>query len=478
MRPFPHPMLARTDVRQLLVLLSLAAAILGGQIQQEVLYSVDGIVYALVGKELAGRPLSEWAVLTWYGAPFYEHPHLTPWILGACMKVFGASTLTAIMPIALVSLATVILTYWLGRRLIDHRFGLLAATVLTLTPQFVKGGRNPMLEPALMFFVMSTMCAHLAVTRADRFVRGSLFTGVCLGLAVLAKGPPALLAPAVIVAFQCMAHVRPNAFSGLRLTPSRLVVHVAILAVVASAMVALIDVWHYTIAGSSFAAHYVSHQLRVTVIEGRGAAANDWLFYARVFVRGWPWWPVALLGVALVAWRRDSRAAPALALAGLTTLGTFWGFSLIAHKADWYVGIHHVGSSLLAALALRYLLSDHVIERYYVKAGIGVLAPLLFLSATVPSLFLQFDRPFERFMERAGTELGGRLEGEVLADCVPVEPWRGPFFLRFYMGVQRVDCEDSSARVQLVDSRTYVGEQGQRLVFSQHPFAIVERAAK
>ena len=146
--------LAAPDVRHVLLLMFLAAVVLCGQIQNEVLYSVDGIVYALVGKELTLKPFSQWVILTWNGSPFYEHPHLTPWLLGASMKLFGVSTLTAILPIVLISLATVLLAYLLGRALLDHRLGLLAGTVLTLTPEFVRGGRNPMLEPALMFFIM------------------------------------------------------------------------------------------------------------------------------------------------------------------------------------------------------------------------------------------------------------------------------------------------------------------------------------
>ena len=200
----------------------LAAVILCGQIQNEVLYSVDGIVYALVGKELTLKPISQWVILTWNGSPFYEHPHLTPWLLGASMKLFGVSTLTAILPIVLIALATVLLAYLLGRALLDHRLGLLAGTVMTLTPEFVRGGRNPMLEPALMFFIMLAVYFHVVATRPGRFLRNTILSGLSLGLAFLAKGPPAVLALAVIIAFQCAAHAFPDAFKGLMLPRRRL----------------------------------------------------------------------------------------------------------------------------------------------------------------------------------------------------------------------------------------------------------------
>ena len=104
-----------------------------------------------------------------------------------------------------------------------------------------------------------------------------------------------------------------------------------------------------------------------------------------------------------------------------------------------------------------------------------LIVPTLFLSASVPSLFLQYGRPFEWFMERARAELGGRLDGEPIADCVGVDAWKGPFFLSFYLGVHKVECADSAARLKLIDNRNYVTESGYRLVYSQQPFSIVER---
>ena len=468
--------LALPDVRHVLLLMLLAAVILCGQIEKEVLYSVDGIVYSLVGKELTLKPISQWVVLTWNGLPFYEHPHLTPWMLGASMKVFGVSTLTAILPILLIDLATVLLAYLLGRLLLDHRLGLLAGTVLALTPEFVRGGRNPMLEPALMFFIMLAVYFHVLATRPGSFFRNTIFSGLSLGLAFLAKGPPAVLALAVIIAFQCAAHAFPDAFKGLTLPRRRLSIHVMALVLASTAVVMLVDLWHRAVAGTSFFAQYISHQLRSTIVEGRGAVENDWTYYLNTFLRDWPWWPFVLFSVLLVAWKRDRVAVPALVLGGLVTAGTYIGFTLMTHKAEWYTAIHYVGSSLLAALALRYLVSERVLERYYTSLALVLIVPTLFLSASVPSLFLQYGRPFEWFMEQAHTELGGTLEGEPIADCLPVESWKGPFFLSFYLGVHRVDCTDSLARFKMIDSRKYVTESGYRLVFSQQPFSILERA--
>ncbi len=452
----------------------LATAIVCNQLQNEVLYSVDGIVYAQVAKELTLQPLTRWVRLAIDGVPFFEHPPATPWMLAIAMRLLGASTFAAVLPMALLALATVYLSYLIGRTLIDHELGLLTATVLTLTPEFVRG-RNPMLEPALMFFVMLTVYFHLASARVEHFTRCTVSAGLAFGFALLAKGPPAMLALAAIAVFQAVARLRPDAFAPLTLSARRLTIQLAAVVLIAAAIVLLVDIWYRSVAGVSFFEHYIEHQLRYTIVEGRGAASNQWGYYARTFVRYWPWWPLVLASGAVVAWKRDARALPALALGGIVTAGTYAGFTLMTHKAEWYTNIHYVGSSVLAALPLRYALPKERLARYYQPFVLVVVAPLLFLSAIVPSVFLQYNRPFERFMESARAALGDRLSGEPLADCVGLEPWRGPFFVRFYLGMRTVECGDPGARFRLVDHRRQALEAGDRLVFSQQPFSVVER---
>lgn len=472
----PAHVIARSrEDRQLLLLMLLAAAILSNQIQHEVLYSVDGIVYAEVGKELARRPISQWALLTWNGIPFFEHPHLTPWLLAVSMTLFGVGTLQAILPILVLSVATVFLAYRLGCTLLDHRLGILTGTVLVLTPEFVRGSRNPMLEPALMFFVMLTVYSHLRATEPKRFTEGTLLASVSLALAILSKGPPALLAIAVILGFQCAARFIPGPFERWHLPVGRLAIHLVAMVVVTAAVVVLVDAWHRAEAGTSFLEQYASHQLRFTVVEGRGAAANDWSWYARTFLRYWPWWPLVVASLGLVVWKPDRVALPALVVGWLVTGGTYLGFTLMAHKAEWYIAIHYVGSSILAALSLRYVVSEEAVQRFYNAVVVVVVVPMLFLSAAVPALFLQYGRPFERFMEEAHAELGDGLEGERLADCVGLDPWKGRFFLSFYLGVIRAECSDDTARLEIIDTRTYTTEPGYRIAVSRQPFAILER---
>lgn len=463
-----------SDRRNLLQLLFLSAVLLFNQLQNEVLYSVDGLAYALVGKELVHRPLSHWVLLTWHGVPFFEHPHLTPWLLALSMSVLGVSTFAALVPIALLSVATVHLTYRLGRLLLSHHFGMLAATVLALTPDFIRGGRNPMLEPALMLCIMLTVHFHVASTRDGRFRRATLLAGLSMLLALMAKGPPALLALAVIAVFQLAARVRPGAFPGFALTERQAAVQASALILIPVTGILLLDAWHRSVSGTSFLAQYIGHQLQFTVVEGRGEVDPQWFYYLRTLYRYWPWWPVALAAVGLVVWKQDYPALPPLVVGAAVTAGTYAGFTLMTHKSEWYVAIHYVGTSLLAALALRYAVSGRVLTQYYGRFVAVITIPILLLSASVPSVFLQYGRPLERFLDGARAELGDRLSGGVMADCVGIEPWRGPLALDFYLGVRGTTCDDASAGARLVDTRSYVVPANTRLLYSRHPFSILE----
>ncbi len=199
----------------------------------------------------------------------------------------------------------------------------------------------------------------------------------------------------------------------------------------------------------------------------------------RVFSRYWPWLPVVLLSIPLVIWKKDRAAAPALILGALVTGGTFLGFTLLAHKAFWYVAIHYAGSSLMAAVALRYVASEGWMQRRYAQCCvIGAIATLV-LSATVPSLFLRDTRPRETFFQRAASELGNRLEDKLLADCVNLRPWRAPFLVRFHLGATRTSCDDPAAALKVIDHRLSDGSDrtSYRVLYSRHPFSIVERTS-
>jgi 4-amino-4-deoxy-L-arabinose transferase-like glycosyltransferase len=440
--------------------LLLAFVTLWGQVENEMLRSVDGACYAVLGKQLSIRPIYQWIDLRINGSPFFEHPPLTPWILALSMKLFGVSNMSAILPIVLLSTLTVTLTYQMGKILLDHRFGILAASVLALTPAFVKDGRNPMLEPALMFTIMLSLYFHLRFHLAPQLKRFTLYSGLAFGAAILAKGPPAVLVPAVILTYSLFSLATPLDRRKSRATLTQVFVHLLFVVLIGLALVGLVDVWSRLLMHASFFAQYLNTQLKFTIVQARGATVNQYWFYKNNLTHYYPW--VYFMAGAVIlsltgffkknvneTWRKPWNA---FLLSSLTTGGIFLGFTLMTHKGWWYTNFHYASSSLLAAIPLWIWCSkvtDEKFSRVYFRVCVGVTALVLSASATFPSWF-QYPRPFEQLLLNGQKKFHEKYAGQKVANCIDAPEWAGTNELEYYLSLKMVPCADPQADLALV----------------------------
>lgn len=128
-----------------------------------------------------------------YGIPFWAKPPLHTWASAIGMKVFGVGHFGARIPILLLSMATLAVTYALMR----YRYGidqaLIAVTVLASSLLFFGASAFVMTDMALV--LGTTLCMagfFICVTTSDRVGWGYLFFfGLAVGL--LAKGPVAIV---------------------------------------------------------------------------------------------------------------------------------------------------------------------------------------------------------------------------------------------------------------------------------------------
>jgi len=446
-----------------------------GQIEAEALYSVDGIVYSLVGKELYLKPFLEWSILSWNGVGFYEHPHLTPWLIALSYRIFGIGTVPSLLPALLLSLSTVFVTYRIGKLTVGHRFGILAGTILTLTPQFIKDGRNPMLEPALMFCIMTALYFHLNWWRGGK-TKNSLLAGVFVALSFLAKGPPALLALGAIGIISAVFMTWKNIFPyGGEHSYRRMITHVLSIILIPVFLLGLIDYWHFLIHGDSFFYRYFSNQLQNTVVNSRGKTENNWFYYLIIVKRIVPW-ILFLVAAPFLAWMKKGQVELAPLVVGLTVvLATIIGFSLMKYKSPWYVSIYYSGIALAASTSVYYLLKPEWISKYYIRFVLGVTLIVLLPSASFPSLFI-YPRVHEKFLENTQKVVGNRYQGAMIADCVSlIDNWRGPFFVNFYLSARIVSCDNTSTKLKIVNLKSHVFSKNERVIFSHFPIALIER---
>ena len=123
-----------------------------------------------------------------------------------------------------------------------------------------------MLEPALMLCIMLTIYCHLRAGESRTYAY-TVLTGLSLGLAFLAKGPPAVLAVAVIVAFRGLAWLFPGTLARFRVSWGWLLAHLAGAVVVSLALLSAVDLWHYAVTGQSFFGQYFGVEWKATMLD-------------------------------------------------------------------------------------------------------------------------------------------------------------------------------------------------------------------
>ncbi|MFQ5691882.1 MAG: ArnT family glycosyltransferase [Nitrospinota bacterium] len=475
-----------------LSLFLLSLAVLWQNALTNPLHESDSALFANMARELAAAPVRTWMRMggQWEWL-FYEKPPLILWVEAAFMRLFGPVSQAAMFPTLAASHLTVWLVYRIGRKLVDREFGFLAALILILTPWFIKLGRLPKIEPLLMFFMTLTLYWGMELRRGPRYVLG---TGLALALAFLAKGPPALAVLPVLAVYGAVAPPGAGGGGGRAFPWGRL----ALAVLVALGLLALVDLWHYRLAGVSYWKRLLTQQLVPGVLTGREQAglakARSPFYYFRILgVRYWPWLPVLLAGLA-APWltgrggrrgRGEAERAPLVRAwaFGLTQAGTLLiGFSLVPKKWAFYLHPYHVGLSLLTAIPV-YLLLRRRREVYgSLAAGGVVLALVLFILASVfPPLFSPHPRPKLNALIRLGEQLrrtGQRIDTLQLANvCNRIGHWSLRWPARFYLDVKTLTCGTRPEGYRLVDvrgDRSYERD-GSRVRALSYPYVVVER---
>ena len=461
--------------KRFLCLLFLAICILWLNISNEFISSPDAPLHAYLGKQLSTKPLSEWIVMTWDGQrEFFDHPHLMPWLIALSVKLFGVSTLAAILPALLLATMTVPVVYLIGRLLLNEYFGLLAATFLVCTPRFVRSGRHPMLEPALEFFVFLSIYFGLRGFR-DKTYRPFVYCGLALAFAFLTKGPPALLAPAVLGGFYIL-EARSEQSERLFLLPKKkLIIATGTVTLVPIAIILGLDLWHQRMTGETFFGRFLSFLLK----NGTGGGPNEnrepFFFVKVVYQHFWPWWPFAVAAPLVTLFRvlrhSDRRLVRATQVGALGFFGAIVGFSIVLWRNDWYLNLALPAFALLVAVPFWLWIRPESMDRYYSRVTLSFAVVLTTLCAFFPPLFAM-PRPDYTFISGARSAVHEQLAGERISDCLEFNHWAGAFLVRYYLSAERVACGEK-ARYGMIRAESAVLTPEHKILYASHPFLLV-----
>ena len=150
---------------------------------------------------LAVGLVEERAYLTASGKPSSLRPPLYPLVIAVLYEVFGLENYQAVRAFqGILSLATVVIVYFMGRLAFDRDVGVLAAGVTCFYPSLL-GFNNLLLSETLFTFllVLSTWLAMLAVAKQSWQLLA--ITGFCLGLGALTRSILWLYSPFLSIYF-------------------------------------------------------------------------------------------------------------------------------------------------------------------------------------------------------------------------------------------------------------------------------------
>jgi 4-amino-4-deoxy-L-arabinose transferase-like glycosyltransferase len=425
------------------ILAILAALILLAPIRVGDLAGYDDASYAHMAKEIVKT--GDWINIRSNGYPALEHPPLLAWMEASLFHVFGLSDPMAKLPSALCGLGTVLLVYWLGRRLLGEWHAVLAMLAMAGSVYFIKYAARAMTDVPFTFFFLCGICSWL-LTRSDP--RWYLAAGAFTGLALITRGLMGLGLPVIFAVDLLITHRRP-----------RLLYSAAALAL---AFLPLSAWYAYMI--STHGSEFFSTHMAWLDREVYGGLSPAWRRYtglpeyAWMLTKSyWPWLPAMIFGVVTVIRNRDRQmailiiwVAVVFALCGITRSRVL-RYMLPAYPAF----------AILTSIGILRLFTEAQ-TRKVMRVLIPVLAVGVISIAIFPPVRLHAAvvRPIATAATSATSpneRVGFYDEGQPRFDETNQMQWYGDRYLFILLTPEELEHSLSArqARVYVVDSGTY-----------------------
>ncbi|MBK9196357.1 MAG: glycosyltransferase family 39 protein [Flavobacteriales bacterium] len=154
------------------------------------LFDWDEINFAEIAREMVVS--GDWSRPQMAFEPFHEKPPLFMWMQAACMTVFGIGEFAARLPNAVCGALTLLVLFRIGTRVRSSMFGLLwvLAYVGSILPHLYF--HSGIIDPWFNLFIFLGLNAFIRSVQ-EKSWQQSLVSGVCIGLAVMTKGPAAII---------------------------------------------------------------------------------------------------------------------------------------------------------------------------------------------------------------------------------------------------------------------------------------------
>jgi 4-amino-4-deoxy-L-arabinose transferase-like glycosyltransferase len=341
--------------------------------------------------------------------PFWEKPPLFIWIQVLSMKIFGINEFAARFPNAVCGIITLLILFNIGRRIYDEKFGLI--WVMAFTGSFLPFFyfKTGIIDPWFNLFIFSGIYYIILFTgdAGKKKNRHLVLSAVLIGLAILTKGPVALIIFILIILIYWI-------FSGFKLP-------VSLLNILAFAAVLIFvgGFWFILqiISGNTdVIIDFINYQIRL--FQTKDAGHGGFLLYHFI---------ILLIGVfpasvfALQAFIKHPSDISYQRSFIRWMIILFWVvlllFTIVKTKIVHYSSLCYFPLTYLAAFTI-YKIINREIE--YKKWLNFILVPLGIIYAIVITLIPLIDNYKQQIIE------SGRINDEFAAGCLQAEvSWSG-----------------------------------------------------
>ena len=146
-----------------------------------------------------GDYLTPWAfgiINFWIGKP-----PLNMWLMSLAYQVFGFNNFASRVWSAVFGTLSLVLVFYLGKKLYNSSVGFLSAIVLGTFTTFYVFARHAMTDVPFVFFILASIYFLLLSEKTEKTNRYAALSGLFFGLALMTKQIEALLIPLIIFVY-------------------------------------------------------------------------------------------------------------------------------------------------------------------------------------------------------------------------------------------------------------------------------------
>lgn len=308
-------------------------------------------------------------------APFYEKPPGFIWLQVLMFKIFGVNEFAARLPNAITGIITLLLLFNIGNRFFNPSFGLLWVICYTasLLPHLYF--RSGIIDPVFNLLIILGLYSGWTYISTKK-VLSLLFTSLYIGLAILTKGPVALLILGGVLGIYLL-------FKKELTLNNMLMLFLAGIATLIIPSIWLALDWINN--GPQFISEFLAYQIRLLTTEDAGHR-GFWGYHFIIVFAGC--FPVSFFAIkALFTKKNNNEQGSFILLNKILLLFILILFSIVQSKIVHYSSMAYFPVTLLGAVGLYKICNSRISLSRPIKvifiivntilAGILILLPLI-----------------------------------------------------------------------------------------------------